>query len=84
MAGWAKPGGVVVIVGNNGHNRREQETDRTFKFTYEGMPPTRKCFTREELEERMTRAGLTEVQVVPLGSPLWTEATLLGAYGRKP
>lgn len=91
MARWAKPGGVVAIVGNNGHNPREQETDRNFQFTYEGMPPTRKCFTREELEERMTRAGLTNIWVTPLGVPdlqnlvQWTgAATLLGAYGRKP
>jgi len=84
MARCAKPGGLVVIVGNNGHNPREQETDRTFKFTYEGMPPTRKCFTREELKERMERAGLRDVQVVPLGLPSWSQATLLGGYGRKP
>ena len=82
MARWARPGGLVVIVGNNGHNRREQETDRSFQFTYEGMPPTRRCFTREELEERMARAGLKDVQVAPLGGT-WELATLLGAYGRK-
>ena len=90
MARWAKPGGLVVIVGNNGHNPQEQETDRAFKFTYEGMPPTRRCFTREELETRMAWAGLKDVQVAPLGVPdlqhlpvRWTAATLLGAYGRK-
>lgn len=73
---------MVVIIGNNGLNLKEQEIDRTFQFGYSGMPPTRKCFTPDELKERMGKAGLTEIKVEPLDGS-WQDATLLAGWGRK-
>jgi ubiquinone/menaquinone biosynthesis C-methylase UbiE len=77
-----KPGGTVIIIGNNGLNPEEQKIDQSFQFKYEGMPPTRKCFTPEELKSRMAVAGLLDVKVAILGPHLNT-ATLIGGYGRK-
>ena len=73
---------MVIIIGNNGLNPKEQEIDRTFQFRYVGMPPTRKCFTPEELKMRMEKAGLAEVKLEPLGGS-WQDATLLAGWGRK-
>lgn len=83
MATWAKPGGLVVIVGNNGNNPRELETDRSMKFTYEGMPPQRKCFTSLELVQRLEKAGLRQVQTAYLGGGPG-DAILIAGWGRKP
>jgi len=68
---------MVIIIGNNGLNPEEQRIDREFRFGYCGMPPTRKCFTPLELEDRMTKAGLFGVRVRAL------DATLIAGYGRK-
>ena len=80
MARWSRD--LVVIMGNNGLNPHEQDIDRSFSFKYQGMPPQRKCFTPDELKERMERAGLKDVQAFPLDGT-WQKATLFGAYGRK-
>ena len=48
-----RPGGIFCAIGNNGLNPKEEEIDRTFQFRYMGMPPTRKCFSPDELRERM-------------------------------
>ena len=74
---------AVVIIGNNGLNPSEQETDRTFSFGYMGMPPMRKCFTPGELKGRMEAAGLVDVRVESLTYPM-EAATLIAGWGRKP
>lgn len=82
MAAWCKPGGIVAIAGNNGLLPHEQEADNSFRFTYQGMPPKRKCFSPTELEERMEKAGLVDVRMEPLGGT-WENAPLIGGDGRK-
>jgi len=77
---------MVIIIGNNGLNPREQEVDRTFQFGYFGMPPTRRCFTPDELGSRMRSAGLVDISVVGIGGTLDNtapSAVLLAGYGRK-
>ena len=73
---------IVAIIGNNGVNPREQEIDRTFQFGYVGMPQTRKCFTPEELLERMKRAGLFDLKAQALDGN-WENARLFMAWGVK-
>lgn len=82
MAQVTRPGGLVVIIGNNGLNSHEQEVDGSFQFQYMGMPPQRKCFTPEELKTRMELAGLREVRVEPLAGAL-LDATLIAGWGVK-
>lgn len=74
----------VAIIGNNGLNPREQEIDRTFQFSYKGMPPKRKCFMPEELAGRMRLAGLKNIGVVPVDHDDFRQATLIIGYGEKP
>jgi len=88
MVRVTKPGGTVVVMGNNGANSDEQEIDKTFKFTYEGMPPTRRCFLPGELKMMLEKAGLQDVRVSPIWPepvdyPGWTNATLIAGWGRK-
>lgn len=88
MVRITKPGGMVVIIGNNGLNSHEQWIDENFEFKYEGMPPKRKCFTPDELEELMRKAGLQSISCNPLhdmgyGRISWEEARLIIASGVK-
>ena len=88
MVRVTKPGGTVVVMGNNGANPDEQEADKTMKFTYEGMPPTRRCFTPGELKLMLEKAGLQDVRVSPIWPepvdyPGWTNATLIAGWGKK-
>ena len=74
----------VIVMGNNGLRKEEQYVDDVFSFTYKGMPPHRKCFTPEELEMRLKKAGLKRVQVegVTPGKKI-EESVLICGYGRK-
>ncbi len=92
MVRVTKPGGTVVIIGNNGMNPDEQKADQTVDFQYEGMPPRRKCFTVGELKMRMEKAGLEDVVISPLfNQPTvsdlfhvgWAYGALLAGCGRK-
>ena len=72
--------GLVVVIGNNGLNPQEQEIDRTFNFGYMGMPPRRRCFTPDELTDKLKKAGLAGVKCQPLGAN-WQDATLFAGWG---
>ena len=74
---------IVVVMGNNGTNPREVEEDKTVKFGYMGMPPERKCFTPDELEMRLKKAGLRNIQVEPVTPGRLEESYLLAGWGRK-
>ena len=74
---------LVMVMGNNGLLPEEQEADRTFQFTYKGMPPTRKCFTPDELEMRLKKAGLKAVQVEPVTPGPIEDSVLIAGWGRK-
>jgi len=76
-------GDTVVVMGNNGLREEEQEVDKSFDFTYEGMPPRRKCFTPDELERRLKKAGLKRVQVEPVTPGKIEDSYLIGGYGYK-
>lgn len=94
MVLFCKPGGTVCVIGNNGLLKSEQEADQTVPFTYEGMPPTRKCFTPQELGQRLSKSGLEEVKVAPV-TPSWEVpgdlagggleySSLIAGWGKKP
>ena len=74
---------TVVVIGNNGLRLEEQEADKSFNFTYMGMPPRRKCFTPDELEMRLKKAGLKGVQVEGVTPGNIESSYLIGGYGRK-
>ena len=74
---------LVAVIGNNGLRLDEQEADKGFEFTYKGMPPHRKCFTPDELEMRLKRAGLKGVVVEPITPGKIESSVLIGGYGRK-
>ena len=75
---------TVVVIGNNGENPEELEKDRTEKFGYVGMPPERRCFSKNELEIRLKRAGLKEVNVEPVSPSVGTSKSyLIAGWGRK-
>lgn len=95
MARVCQVGGIVCVIGNNGHSPEEQQVDMTTHFGYEGMPDLRKCFTAEELKLRLGWAGLNHIKVGWIGAEegtvKWepgvekTESNLLIAgWGRKP
>lgn len=75
-------GGMVCVISNNGLLEREQQADRTVQFTYEGMPPTRKCFTPGELTDKLKKSGLIDVHVAPIGGDL-KYSILIAGWGRK-
>jgi len=75
--------GTVVVMGNNGANPHEVEEDNTRRFTYMGMPPERKCFTPDELEMRLKKAGLKHIQVEPITPGRMEDSVLIGGYGRR-
>jgi len=74
---------TVIVMGNNGLREEEQEVDRSFTFTYEEMPPRRKCFTPDELEMRLKKAGLKGVQVEGVSPGKIENSYLIGGYGFK-
>jgi len=74
---------TVIIMGNNGLREEEQLVDKSFDFTYEGMPPRRKCFTPDELEMRLKKAGLKHVNVEGVSPGKIEDSYLIGGYGRK-
>lgn len=74
---------MVVIMGNNGLREEEQEADRNFDFEYKGMPPRRKCFTPDELEMRLKKAGLKKVNVEGVDPGRIESSYLIAGYGRK-
>jgi len=73
----------VIVIGNNGLRKEEQKADETFDFGYKGMPPRRKCFTPDELEMRLKKAGLKKVQVEGISPGKIEDSYLLGGWGRK-
>ena len=73
----------VIVIGNNGLREEEQHVDEEFNFGYKGMPPRRKCFTPDELEVRLKKAGLKRVQVEPISPRRIEDSILIGGYGRK-
>jgi len=74
---------MVAIMGNNGLNPTEKEADEKVNFGYKGMPPKRKCFTPEELEMRMRKAGLKNVHVEAVLPGDIKNCYLIIGYGRK-
>lgn len=83
MARVTKPGGWVCVIGTNGHCPQAVKMAETTDHTYLGMPPRQKPWTREELEERLHKAGLRFTESVPVG-PSWEAAPLLAGWGQKP
>jgi len=73
----------VIVIGNNGLREKEQKADQEFDFTYKGMPPRRKCFTPDELEMRLKKAGLKKVQVEGVSPGKIEDSYLIGGWGRK-
>jgi len=73
----------VIVIGNNGLREEEQEADRNFKFTYEGMPPHRRCFIPDELFMSLRKAGLEGVEVGPVTPGKIEDSYLIGGWGRK-
>jgi len=57
--------------------------DKSFDFTYEGMPPRRKCFTPDELEMRLKKAGLKGIKVEGITPGRIEDSYLIGGYGYK-
>jgi len=74
---------TVVVMGNNGLREEEQLVDKSFDFTYKGMPSRRKCFTPDELEMRMRKAGLKRVNVEGISPGKIEDSYLIGGFGRK-
>jgi len=73
----------VIVMGNNGLREEEQKADREVNFGYKGMPPRRKCFTPDELEMRLKKAGLKKVQVEGVTPGPIEDSYLVGGWGRK-
>lgn len=82
MAKVTLPGGVVCAVGSNAHCSAMVEYAEKVDHTYQGMPPRQVPLDREELRAMMGVAGLSRVQVMPLGES-WEGAMLLGGWGYK-
>lgn len=73
---------MVIVMGNNGANPQQVKEDDTATFTYKGMMPKRKCFTPEELEMRLKRAGLKNVGVEPVTPGPIENSYLLAGWGK--
>lgn len=82
MVDRCAPGGIVCVMGSNGHRQVERDIDRNVKFNYEGMPPTRRSFTDMELIEKLQKAGLRQVRVDGIIGDLST-AQILAGWGVK-
>jgi len=74
---------TVVVIGNNGGNPIEVEKYRNVEFQYKGMPPKAKFFTPDELETRLKKAGLKNVNVEPISPRRIEDSILIGGFGRK-
>ena len=74
---------MVMVIGNNGLREEEQRVDESFDFSYKGMPLRRKCFTPDELEMRLKKAGLKRVQVEGVTPGRIEDSYLIGGYGYK-
>lgn len=92
MAAMAKPGGTVCVIGSNAHCPEMMEYAAKVDHTYHNMPPRQTPMTMEEIHAMMIKAGLRDVQVVPVPypgpgfilGPYWAANKLLGAWGQKP
>jgi SAM-dependent methyltransferase len=78
------PGGTVCVIGNNGNLKSEIEADMKMKFTYEGMPETRRCFRVEELAAKLLKVGLEGVHVGGVGGGELDSCALIAGWGKKP
>lgn len=74
---------TVIVIGNNGANPLEVEKYGDVEFQYKGMPPKAKFFTPDELEMRLKKAGLKNVNVEPISPGKIEDSVLVGGYGRK-
>jgi len=76
---------MVIIMGNNGLREEEQKQDRErdFSLSYKGVAPHRKCFTPDELEVRLKKAGLKKVNVEGVDLGRIEDSYLIAGYGRK-
>ena len=82
MTRVCKQGGKVIVIGNDGDNPAEALNDKSVKFTYEGMGPQRRCFTREELMSKLSASGLVGVRIFDRSGILEQMSLILG-YGTK-
>jgi len=73
---------MVIVIGNNGANPQQAHKAGVEEFGYKGMPSKTHFFTPEELETRLKKAGLKQVQVEPI-SGSFEESMLIAGYGRK-
>jgi len=76
--------GWVCVIGSNALCAATLIMAKETDHSYEGMPPKQKPFTPTELGERLSRAGLVLVDVVPANGPSWEQSPLLVGWGRKP
>jgi len=75
--------GYVIVIGNNGANPHEVEKYKDVEFTYKGMGPHARFFTPEELEMRLKKAGLKNVNVEPVTPGRIEDSILIGGWGSK-
>ena len=98
MARVTRRGGWVCVIGSNGHCPATVKMAETTDHTYPGMPPRQLPWTREELAQRLKKAGLDAetVKVWPVeitSNPFrgdagymesaWGRAPLLAGWGQK-
>jgi len=74
---------MVMVIGNNASNPFEVDKYKDVDFTYMGMPPRVEFFTPDELEMRLKKAGLKNVNVEPISPGRMEDSVLIGGYGRK-
>lgn len=90
MARVTKPGGAVCVIGSNAHCPETVKMAEQTDHSYRGMPPKQKPFTRIELVERLEKAGLEGLGVMPvLPRGAWvshdfSDSPLIAGWGWKP
>ena len=84
MTWVTKPGGTVVVIGNNAHNSEIAEMHARTDHTYAGMPERAEPFTSDEFRELLRHAGLAGVTVAPCDTPHYESSRTLIGWGRKP
>ena len=100
MVRVTKPGGWVCVIGSNGHCPATVKMAETTNHSYLGMPPRQLPWTKEELAQRLMKAGLDlkTLHVQPVSAPpsglgadplglvesAWERAPLLAGWGQKP
>lgn len=84
MVAVTKPGGLVCVIGSNAHCPAMMDYITKIDHTYAGMPPKQKPWTREEIRERLMKAGLMGVRVTPVDNAYFDQSMLLAAWGEKP